>query len=248
MYSGARQARASKLRRRAFVVAGVCIPLALGLVFARKALHWPKALVIAIMLPIYLVGIIGLIVAINSSAKAERRSWAFAGKLWRSGFTRLFFRVAGLRLRPEDRAAPAADTGTHVALPDDLRRKLPELSALLARYDATLAALRRREEDVERALAEVGASAAEPSEGAVAPETPGGVTTRAVLLSRRVSLVAEMRGALDTVRSQRSDVVAAHENVRIQLARVRAGLATTGDLQPDVTALKAMLDAATPGV
>jgi len=32
--------------------------------------------------------------------------------------------------------------------------------------------------------------------------------------------------------------------VRIQLARVRAGIANTGDLQPDVASLKALLDAA----
>jgi hypothetical protein len=131
-----------------------------------------------------------------------------------------------------------------------VRRGVPELPALLARYDATLGALRQREENVERALAEVGASGSDGAEPAWRDEAAAsestGVTTRAVLLSRRVSLVADLRAALETVRTQRTDVVTAHENVRIQLARVRAGIARTGDLQPDVASLKAVLDAATP--
>ena len=251
MYGGKRELRLRRVRRRAFIVAGVCIPLAIAAIVARKVLHWPIPIMLAIAMPSYLAGTIALIIGINSSAKAERRSWAFAGKLWRSGFTRLFFRVAGMGLRPEDRAAPSPDmTGAHLTLPDEVRRNVPELPKLLERYDATMGALRQREENVERALAEVGASASEGDgtwrdDAAGSPE-PTGVTTRAVLLSRRVSLVADLRAALETVRAQRTDVVSAQENVRIQLARVRAGIARTADLQPDVASLKAVLDAAAP--
>jgi hypothetical protein len=197
---------------------------------------------------------IALIIGINSSAKAERRSWAFGGKLWRSRFTRLFFRIAGIAIRPEDRAAPSTDTAAvHVTLPSEVRKQIPELQALLSRYDEALSALRRREEEVERALTEAGASgngdgARDASWRAASldePE-PAGVTTRAVLLHRRLSLVNDLRNALDTVRAQRTDVVAAHENVRIQLARLRAGLARTADLEPDVATLRAVLDAAAP--
>ncbi|AHG90582.1 protein kinase [Gemmatirosa kalamazoonensis] len=254
MYSGKRQARIARMRRRAFIVAGTCMPLAIALLFTRRLLHWPKPLSIGLAMPFYIAAIVALIIGLNSSPKAERRSWAFAGRLWRSGFTLFFFRLAGLGVRAEDRAAPSLDpTRADVVLPDAVRRDLPELPKLLERYDATLAALRRREEDVERALAEVGPGAAgDGGDGAWRADTPSsaegaGVTTRAVLLSRRLSLVSDLRSALELVRAQRTDVVAAHENVRIQLARVRAGIARSADLQPDAATLQSMLDAAQPG-
>jgi serine/threonine-protein kinase len=252
MYSGKRQARLARLRRRAFLVAGVCLPLAAAALVARKALHWPKAAVLPIALVFYLVGILALIVGVNSSAKAERRSWAFAGRLWRSRFTGLFFRLAGLWLRPEDRVIPSGAEATQLELPDAVRRNLPELPKLLGRYDTVLAELRRREEQVERALAEAGAAPVDGStagsewSGEAVEALPAGPTTRAVLLNRRLTLVNDLRAALDEVRTQRTDAMAAHENVRIQLARLRAGIATTADLQPDVAALRGVLDAVKP--
>jgi hypothetical protein len=112
--------------------------------------------------------------------------------------------------------------------------------------DDVLAALRQREARVEEALASAGpppappADAAWSSDGSAAP----GVTTRAILLHRRVALVNELRAALDDVRAQRGDVVAAQENVRLQLARARAGLASAESLEPDVASLRQVLDAA----
>src|SRR5207248_11223218 len=85
------------------------------------------------------------------------------------------------------------------------------------------------------------------AEWSAAVDTSGGPTTRAVLLHRRLTLVNDLRGALESVRTTRTDLVAAHENVRIQIARLRAGIATTGDLQPDVATLKAMLEQAPVG-
>ena len=256
LYRGSRSKRLSRLRHRAFVVAAVGVGAFVALMFLRHRLAGaPRTIAFVVGITLYVIGIIAAIIAINATERAERRYGALAAKLWRSGFTASFFKAAGLRLRPADRAASAAAGAAPVALPDDVRRKLPELPPLLARYDAALGALRRREEDVQRALAEVGSGDA--SEGAEASTwrddptsaaEPAGVTTRAVLLSRRLSLVNDLRAALDTVRAQRSDVVTAHENVRIQLARLRAGVARTGDLQPDVASLKGVLDAAAPDV
>src|SRR5205085_8631267 len=134
---------------------------------------WPRALALSLFIPLFAIGLIALLVAINSSAKAERRSWAFAGKLWRSRFTRVFFRAAGIAIRPEDRATPSAIADpTRLELPDAARRNLPELPALLERYERTLVDLRKREENVERALAEVGAARADGAAGLNAPNGP----------------------------------------------------------------------------
>jgi serine/threonine-protein kinase len=253
IYSGKRMARLSRLRRRALAVAGIAIPLSLGLMLGRKLFGWSKAMALGLGLPFYLVGVIAVVVGISSSAKAERRPAAAAARLWTSGFTMFFFRIAGLWLRRDDGDELDGPQPTRAQLPESVRRNLPELPRLLERYERTLVGLRQREEQVERALAEVGAARAEtaPTESAWAGEPDdaaqaGGPTTRAVILHRRLALVNDLRAALDTVRARRTDVIAGHENVRIQLARVRAGIASTGDLQPDVATLKALLDAVAP--
>ena len=55
-----------------------------------------------------------------------------------------------------------------------------------------------------------------------------------------------MRASLDEARARRADVVAASENVRIQLSRVRAGLADAADVGQDVAELQALVRAAQP--
>jgi hypothetical protein len=49
-----------------------------------------------------------------------------------------------------------------------------------------------------------------------------------------------MRGSLDELRARRTAIGAALENVRIQLLRVRAGIAATDDLREEVEALRAL--------
>jgi hypothetical protein len=213
------------------------------MLFVRHRLHGQaRTAALAISLLLYFIGVLAMIVAISASERAERRAGAIAGKVWRSGFTRVFFRLAGLRMRPEDREAPAAPDGSRMELPDEVRRELPELPALLERYDAVLHGLRRREEQVERALAEAGPTPQLPEPIDVGDSGGTGVTTRAVLLHRRLSLVGELRSSLETLRARRTDVIAAHENVRIQLARLRAGVASPPDLREDVSTLRATLD------
>ncbi|MGZ8375609.1 MAG: protein kinase domain-containing protein [Gemmatirosa sp.] len=187
-----------------------------------------------------LLAMAALIVGVNSSERAERRSGALAGRLWRGRFTLYFFRLAGWGL---DRPV-AAPSGTAIddgpSLPDVAVARHPELPRLLRDAHDNARALAEREARIVRVLAESGAA----DDGV--PAT-GGPTTRAELVSRRVSLVAELRASLDAARAQRADVLAASENVRIQLARVRAGLADADDLAPDLLELRALLAAAPAG-
>ncbi len=73
------------------------------------------------------------------------------------------------------------------------------------------------------------------------------VPTEHALHDRRSALLAEMRDALDGVRARRAAIGAALENLRIQLLRVRAGIATPDDLGEEVDALRALGAATSSG-
>jgi serine/threonine-protein kinase len=187
-----------------------------------------------------LLAMAAFIVGVNSSERAERRSGALAGRIWRGRFTLHFFQLAGWGLDRPVEARPALAVTDAVSLPDVAVARHPELPRLLRDAGELARALADRETQIARVLAESGA-------GDARDPLPGGPTTRAELVSRRVSLVAELRTSLDEARGRRANVIAASENVRIQLARVRAGLADVDDLAPDVRELRAMLAAAPDG-
>lgn len=246
MYRGTeRLERMRVVRRRALLIAGGSLLAMVALIWARHAVVGPAAVALRVAAVVALI-VSGLaaIVGLNSTEAAERRAGALAGRLWRSGFTIYFFRLAGIGLRPEQRVASHAPT-PYVPVPDAVRRLLPALPRMLDRVDDVLGVLREREGQIEAALAEAGpAPAAEPTDGM---EPGPGITTRAILLHRRVALVGELHTALDTVRAQRGNVIAAQENVRLQLTRARAGLTAPEDLTPDVDTLRSVLDAAERG-
>jgi hypothetical protein len=240
---GERAGRTAAVRHRALFVAGLTVVSAFALGRLRPSLVGSELLALRIGLAVLvLIAVVSLLIALNSTERAERRSGAAAGRMWRSGFTIYFFRAAGYGLRPEDRAAPSRAEIARINVPDPIRKRIPELPALLDRVDDVLATLREREQNLELALAESGPRDLAPA-AAVTDGAPG-VTTRAILLHRRVTLVGELRTALDDLQGQRGDVIAAQENVRLQLARARAGLTPPESLAPDVASLKAVLDAA----
>jgi serine/threonine-protein kinase len=176
------------------------------------------------------------IVGVNSSERAERRSGALAGRLWRGRFTLHFFQLAAWGLDRPVAAPPEPAVAEPISLPEIAVARHPELPRLLRDAGDLTRALAEREAQIARVLAESGA-------GDARVPAAGGPTTRAELVSRRVSLVADLRASLDAARGRRADVVAASENVRIQLARVRAGLADVDDLAPDLDELRSLLDA-----
>ncbi|GLC26453.1 serine/threonine-protein kinase [Roseisolibacter agri] len=245
LYHGESRAQLRRTRTVAAVVAAVGVGLwLLATVAARTAFAvgtWERnALRWGALLPL-LVGVIAFVVAMNSSERAERRAGRLAGRLWRSGFTLWFFRLAGWGLdrpRASDVVRPS-DARDDAALPDTAVARHPELPRLLRDAGDLARALAEREARIERVLVESGAA-----RDGDAPA--GGPTTRAQLVSRRVSLVADLRGSLDDARARRADVVAASENLRIQLARVRAGLASADDLAPDLAELEALVRAGAP--
>jgi eukaryotic-like serine/threonine-protein kinase len=185
--------------------------------------------------------------AMNSTPKAQRRSAGFLSHPWRGRFTDWFFGVAGLALAREARqGADGVPAATPLELPEGARRRFPELPALLAEVAPAVATLRRREGDLERALAEAGADpVARTPVGAALVGAGGGATpgggSHAQLLERRLALVAELRDALEAALQTRGDLSAAAENVRIGVSGLSAGVVTADDLAPDVEALALLL-------
>jgi DNA-binding TFAR19-related protein (PDSD5 family) len=64
-----------------------------------------------------------------------------------------------------------------------------------------------------------------------------GATNQESLALRRNALLDEMRETLDRMQSRRATLAAALENVRIQLLRIGAGMATPDDMHEEVAIL-----------
>jgi serine/threonine-protein kinase len=240
-------------RLKAWLYSGAAVAFALGLGALLFSKQLPRGSIErtatrAAGFVLLLAAVVTFTMAANSSPRAERQSFAMFTRVWRSGFTDWFFRVAGVGVRP-DASAPST-ARAEPAVPDSVRRKVPELPALLDRLEAALGALRDRESRLEHALAEAGRGEAAPvrtwsADGDGAPDDgEPGVTTRGVLLQRRVALVADLREALGAARAQRSDLSAARENLRLQIVRLRAGVGDAADLEQDLSAARALVASA----
>ena len=245
-----RAARARRARLWGGSIGAVGLIVMVGLMRLQRTLDgWERNVARFGALLAFVAAILGVLFAVKTSENAERRQGALAGKLWRSGFTIWFFRLSGWRVRREQRASPAYTDRVPVEIPTTARRRFPELAALFDATDTALAALRRREEDVERALAEIGDDVPAAQPALVAADGGGvtGVTTQGVLMHRRLALVSDLRAAGAAARQRRADLVAAEENVRIGLARLRAGVGDPADLEPDIATMRALVAEATPG-
>jgi len=194
------------------------------------------------------VNAVSFVVALNASPRSERRFFRVAASLWRRRFTNWYFRFAAIGMGSTTDTAPArADRQPPARLieliPPSVTARFPELRALVERLERDQDALRLRETEVGRALTEAGGDGAAPVSGvtpmAVAARVAGPPTEHA-LHDRRAALLAEMRDALDGVRSRRAAIGAALENLRIQLLRVRAGIAAPEDLREEVEALRTL--------
>jgi hypothetical protein len=125
--------------------------------------------------------------------------------------------------------------------------RFPELPAMLRRLEESQAAMRLREFEVTRALADAGSAPSTKRPDSTSPSgkvTPGleGGTNQHTLEVRRNALLAEMRETLETTRTRRATLAAALENVRIQLLRIGAGMGAPEDMREEVAVLSALVE------
>jgi hypothetical protein len=252
LFDERRTAARRRTRRRAWttLAVGIVIRVLLQIVFTRRAPGTPIApWIIALFVLTDAVNAVSIVVALNASPRSERRFFRVAASLWRRRFTNWYFRLAAIGLgRAADAPAARADRPMASArllelIPPSVTARFPELRALVERLERDQDALRLRETEVGRALTEAGGAGAAP----VSAVTPMAVAARAAgpptehaLHDRRAALLGEMRDALDGVRARRAAIGAALENLRIQLLRVRAGIAAPEDLHEEVEALRAL--------
>jgi hypothetical protein len=161
----------------------------------------------------------------------------FRQRFWASWIGRGVFTLAGLGRRKGD-LPPGADRPTelavglaaealYAALPDDVRRALPDLPAVVHQLQSDAQRMRRRADDLAEALSSV--------DGPSAASTSGGGEG---LGRRREAVVADLRGAQTTAVRRLSQAVAALEAIRLDLLRLRGGVGTVESITADLAAAR----------
>jgi predicted Ser/Thr protein kinase len=151
--------------------------------------------------------------------KMESRRLKWIERIWGNPLARLFFWLASLGLGRKKRAVTAAPEPTEVllgkaadqmfdALPKEQRVQLKDLPQVVEALERAAQALRSRRDELDRAIAEAG--------------QVGG--------SRRDAVVAELGAAREEAASRLVTAVTALENLRLDLLRLRAGVADLGEL------------------
>jgi serine/threonine-protein kinase len=117
------------------------------------------------------------------------------------------------------------------AMPTGVRAQLGEGRETIARLRAHIEALRKREEHLALAIAEAGAPRATLSAAGVSGANQ-------TLIDRRVELMNDLELAKGGVAARRSSALAALENIRLQLLRLRSGIGLPKDLTADLEAAR----------
>ena len=189
----------------------------------------------------------GYLAALFGNTSLERRGAATMTRVWTRGFGRIFFRLAAWRLGPKAAATPRSVAD---AL-DDVIARLPRAERVrgaavvrtVRELEERVERLRDREHELDQLLAEAGAGRAL-HELAVAdtlpPPTGTTPATAAGFDARRNELAADLRRAREETEQRRTTLVAAIEALRVQVLRVRAGLAGVDELLRDAEGARAL--------
>ncbi|HWO89317.1 MAG TPA: protein kinase [Gemmatimonadales bacterium] len=166
----------------------------------------------------------------------------FRLKLAGSRLGRLMFRIAGIGVRRA--ALPAAHRPTEVAiglaaealfeaLPKEMRRELKDLPDVLRRLENDARLMRARVEELNAMLATAEAGAAQESASLRSAEGA------AVIVAGERSRVREQLTAeRDAAQKRLAASVAALENVRLDLLRLKAGVGSLDELSADLAAAR----------
>jgi eukaryotic-like serine/threonine-protein kinase len=258
LFDERRTAKWRRTRRRAWttLAIGVVLRVAVQYIAKRFGHTAPVPVWIVVMLLLDIVNTVSFVLGVSASPRSERRAFGLAASIWRSRFATLFFRMAALgrgrssAARSKDRAA--LEPRLEDLAPANVMALYPDLRTTLKTVEQARAALRVREAEITRALADAGgarpAAVGAPEVSRVTTGGESGADGRAsehTLRDRRDTLLGEMRDALETTRSRRTTMTAALENVRIQLLRIGAGIGGPDDLRPEIATLTALVAAET---
>jgi serine/threonine-protein kinase len=186
------------------------------------------------------LGVMLVAFAVVTTAADPRRTTPFERlgvRLWTGGVGRLIFRIArrGVRTATGERPPRVARAGAVASatvltplalfdsLPKHLRAALDGVRVAISRLESEATALAARETELDAALVEARAS-------------PMPVGAPAVLAARHAALVDDLAEARRATGERRALLVSTAENVRLQLIRVRSGLASRDDVLAELRA------------
>ena len=187
-------------------------------------------------------------------AKLERKTDLLGHRLLGGPVGRLLFWIAGVGLKTKPRAVSAAGDATEVvlasaadslfdALPSEHRRKLADVPIVIGRLQADAQVLRDRGAELAKVAADVGGEGLERDRSRLQVlRADPDRQSEADLLAKRISIVDDIDAERTGVRNRLAAVVAALENVRIDLLRLRAGLGSIEDITADLEAARRISD------
>ena len=158
------------------------------------------------------------------------------------------FRLAGIGLGKRRQPYPAAQpTEALVAgaaadlfgsLPTEYRDRLGELPELVARLEADAEALRRREAELERALAGVGTVGLRVGRRLEDGQAPTGTGDYGSVQAHRTRIVKDLDTARSLIGTRLTETIAVLENLRLGLLKLQAGVGTPDELTADLSAAR----------
>jgi len=134
--------------------------------------------------------------------------------------------------RPTEIAIGIAASALFEALPKEVRKGLPDLPDVLRRLEADAQVTRRRVDELNEALASLGQ---ESLSGKSTALRDGGGGIQAAVADQQDKLRADLRGARDLAAGRLATAVAALENIRLDLLRLKAGAGSLDELSANLT-------------
>jgi len=164
-------------------------------------------------------------------------------RIWDGRLGEWFTRIASLGMdrkalpaaaahRPTEIAIGIAASALFEALPKEVRKGLPDLPDVLRKLEGDAQAMRRRVDELTEALASLGQ---ESISGRSIALRNGGGEIRAAVADQQDKLRADLRVARDLAAGRLATAVAALENIRLDLLRLKAGAGTVDELSAHLT-------------
>lgn len=193
-------------------------------------------------------GFVGVLIGRGYPAKRVTRDFASEMRLkfWSSRFGRWLTKLAGIGLkhpalppegthRPTELAIGMAADALFESLPKETRKELKDLPTLVRRLEADAQATRARVEELSAMIEDVGTEdAAARSASLKTADAPAG----AVIAGGRQKLRDDLAAQRDVAQKRLGVSVAALENIRLDLLRLKAGVGTVDQVSADLAAAR----------
>jgi serine/threonine-protein kinase len=167
-------------------------------------------------------------------------------RLWGGRLGEWFTRIASLGMdrkalpaasahRPTEMAIGIAASALFEALPKETRKGLPDLPGVLRRLEGDAQAMRRSVDELNAALASLGQDG--PGARSLSLRQ-GGDEAKASVANQRDKLREDLTATRDAAARRLATAVAALENLRLDLLRLKAGAGSVDELSANLTAAR----------